>query len=172
MYLAVLYWGLQPEIRRHTCNDQSSTELNSAHHMAFSIVWQRLGCNVGHQEASRCCTKGGSEESITCRGQRMQLCFQKSKLLRMVWNIFRFWNFWNLVTFWKLDFFLWSRVHIVYDRAILYSRSTSWRWQFLSKNLETFQQNLYQNFFYILADLDSASKIGSWILPPPPHPPP
>ena len=42
---------------------------------------------------------------------------------------------------------LWSRVHIVYDGAILYSRSTSWRWQFLSKNLEHFQQNLYQKNF-------------------------
>ena len=65
---------------------------------------------------------------------------------------------------------LWSRVHIVYDGATLYSRSTSWRWQFLSKNLENFQQNLYQNF------LDFSRfglSIKNWKLdfyPPPPRP--
>ena len=28
---------------------------------------------------------------------------QKTKLLRMAWNIFWLWNFWNLMKFWKLD---------------------------------------------------------------------
>ena len=32
-----------------------------------------FSCHAGHQEVSRCCTKGESEESIACRLKRMQV---------------------------------------------------------------------------------------------------
>ena len=66
---------------------------------------------------------------------------------------------------------LWSRVHIVYDGAILYSRSTSWRWQFLSKNLENFQENLYQIFFLDFSRLGLSIKNWKFDFLPPPPPP-
>ena len=34
---------------------------------------QRLGCHVGHKEASRCCTRGESEESIACIRRSIQV---------------------------------------------------------------------------------------------------
>ena len=33
---------------------------------------EQLSCHAGHQEVSRCCTRGESEESIVCRQRNMQ----------------------------------------------------------------------------------------------------
>ena len=36
------------------------------------VETKRLGCNAGHQEVSRCCTRVESEESVAYRWQNMQ----------------------------------------------------------------------------------------------------
>ena len=57
MYLVVLYWGLQPEIRRHTWNDQSSTE-SRVHTIWPSRSWIRVRLNAfGKGSAAMLVTK-------------------------------------------------------------------------------------------------------------------
>ena len=64
--------------------------------------------------------------------------------------------------------FLWF-AYTSYRGTTLYSKSKTKPLCFLSENLEIFAQN---NFFFFLANLDSASKVESWFHQPPPPPPP
>ena len=44
------------------------------HKCLYISIWMKgLGCHVGHQNASRCHTKGESEESVVCRRWSMQV---------------------------------------------------------------------------------------------------